>query len=135
MKERIEKAVKEALGTDAPFVVERPRSLGHGDYSTNAALVGKLDPHELASKLTIDGVEKIEVGGKFINFHLSRKALVPQPQAIKKIYASKTILVDYTQPNPFKPFHIGHLMSNTIGESLTRLLEMGGARVIRVNYQ
>ena len=45
MKERIEKAVKEVLVTDAPFVVERPRALSHGDYSTNAALVGKVDPH------------------------------------------------------------------------------------------
>ena len=51
MKESIEKAVRGALGTDVPFVVERPRALQHGDYSTNAALVGKVDPHELSSKL------------------------------------------------------------------------------------
>jgi len=139
MKERIEKAVKEALGTDAPFVVERPRALGHGDYSTNAALVGKADPHELSSKLRSllgsNEVEKIEVVGKFVNFYLSREALIPAEQKILQPYAGKTILVDYTQPNPFKPFHIGHLMSNTIGESLTRLFEAAGAKVVRVNYQ
>jgi arginyl-tRNA synthetase len=50
-------------------------------------------------------------------------------------YANQSIMVEYTQPNPFKPFHIGHLMSNTIGESLVRLFESQGARVIRANYQ
>ena len=44
-------------------------------------------------------------------------------------------MVEYTQPNPFKPFHIGHLMSNTIGETLTRILENAGATVVRANYQ
>ena len=75
MKESIKKAVRGALGTDVPFVVERPRALQHGDYSTNAALVGKVDPNELSSKLqsllSSNDVEKIEVVGKFINFFLS----------------------------------------------------------------
>src|SRR3989344_2065561 len=139
MKERIEKAVKEVLGTDAPFVVERPRALSHGDYSTNAALVGKVDPHEISSKLRSllgsNEVEKIEVVGKFINFYLSREALVPKEQKILQPYAGKTIMVEYTDPNPFKEFHIGHLMSNAIGESIARLLEASGAKVIRANYQ
>ena len=139
MKERIEKAVKEALGTDAPFVVERPRALSHGDYSTNAALVGKADPHELSSKLRSllgsNEVENIEVAGKFINFYLSREALMPKEQKIAPLYAGKKIMVEYTDPNPFKEFHIGHLMSNAIGESIARLLEASGAKVIRANYQ
>jgi arginyl-tRNA synthetase len=44
-------------------------------------------------------------------------------------------MVEYTDPNPFKPFHIGHLMSNAIGESIARLQEFSGAEVIRANYQ
>lgn len=134
IRERIEQAIQEVL-PGVVFVVERPRALQHGDYSTNAALVSKTDPQALADKLLIEGVEKIEVVGKFINFRLSREALIPQEQTISQPYADKTILVDYTQPNPFKPFHIGHLMSNTIGESLTRLFEVSGAKVVRVNYQ
>ncbi len=47
----------------------------------------------------------------------------------------RNILVEYTQPNPFKPFHIGHLMSNTIGESISRLIENAGATIKRANYQ
>ncbi|MES2203183.1 MAG: arginine--tRNA ligase [Patescibacteria group bacterium] len=134
MRERIEAAIREAL-PGVNFVVERPATMAHGDYSTNAALVSKTDPHELAGKLKIDGVEKVEVVGRFINFFLSADALKPQEREVPQVYGGKTILVDYTQPNPFKPFHIGHLMSNAIGESLTRLFEKVGATVVRVNYQ
>jgi arginyl-tRNA synthetase len=46
----------------------------------------------------------------------------------------KTVMVEFTDPNPFKLFHIGHLMSNTIGESLARLYEAAGATVRRADY-
>jgi len=42
--------------------------------------------------------------------------------------------VEYTDPNTFKVFHIGHLMSNAIGESISRLIQSQGAEVIRVCY-
>ncbi len=44
------------------------------------------------------------------------------------------VLIEYTDPNTFKVFHIGHLMSNAIGESLSRLIEASGARVTRLCY-
>ncbi len=139
MKERIEDAVRSALaslGGDAAFVVERPRAMEHGDYATNAALVAKVDVQALADKLgTIEGIEKVEVVGKFINFFLNREALVPQPQDVPQLHAGKKVMVEYTDPNPFKEFHIGHLMSNTIGESIARLFEVSGATVERANYQ
>ena len=47
----------------------------------------------------------------------------------------KKVMMEYTDPNPFKIFHIGHLMSNAIGESLSRLTENAGAEVIRACYQ
>ena len=138
MRERIEQAIKKAL-PDVAFVVERPRALEHGDYSTNAALVGKVDPNELSSKLrsllSSNEVEKIEVVGKFINFFLSREELTPKEQKIPQLYAGKKIMVEYTDPNPFKEFHIGHLVGNVIGESLARLFEISGAAVSRANYQ
>lgn len=134
MKDKIEQAIKKVLPGVA-FIVERPRDMAHGDYSTNAALVGKADPHKLAAKLKVDGVERVEVVGKFINFFLSSHALVLKEQEIPKLNAGKTILVEYTDPNPFKEFHIGHLMSNAIGESIARLLEATGAKVVRANYQ
>lgn len=43
-------------------------------------------------------------------------------------------MVEYTDPNPFKEFHLGHLYSNIVGESLSKLYESQGANVKRVNY-
>jgi len=53
---------------------------------------------------------------------------------LKSHEKSGPILVEYTDPNAFKVFHIGHLMSNSIGESLSRLIESSGAKVIRICY-
>ena len=44
-------------------------------------------------------------------------------------------MVEFTDPNPFKEFHIGHLYSNTVGESVSRMFEALGANVKRANYQ
>ena len=51
------------------------------------------------------------------------------------IKKGQKILVEFTDPNPFKLFHIGHLMSNAIGESISRFYEAMGAKVIRVTWQ
>lgn len=149
MKEKIRAAVQEALTTagapDARFVIERPGDMDHGDYSTNAALVAskslEQNPRQVAEALcaklgSIEGVKKVSIAGPgFINFFLSNEALSPKEFEVPPQYAGKTYMVEYTDPNPFKEFHIGHLMSNAIGESIARLLEASGAKVIRANYQ
>lgn len=135
-------------------VFERPQHTEHGDYSTNIALAlgQKLSrsPREVAESLvsrmnTKDSIEKIEVAGPgFINFFLSKEYLFNElNEALKKKEAygkgsewkGKRVMVEFTDPNPFKEFHIGHLYSNIVGESLCRLFEAQGAEVRRVNYQ
>lgn len=134
--------------------LEHPADLTHGDYATSVALVAskaaKKNPKTLAEELvtvlgTIDGVEKIEVAGPgFINFSLSRKFFTTSVADIVAVGAEwgkgaalkgKRVMYEYTDPNPFKVFHIGHLMSNSVGESLARLTEYSGAQVVRANYQ
>ncbi len=154
IRQKLERAVSDALaalGADSvSFVIERPASMEHGDYATNAALaaakpLGK-NPREIAQTLveklgTIDGVSNIEIAGSgFINFHLSRESFVNSVAHIAKgiepqASTGSTVMVEYTNPNPFKEFHIGHLMSNAIGESIARLLESVGNTVVRANYQ
>lgn len=152
----IETAIKNALAEmgagETAFVVERPGDMAHGDYATNAALAAakilKKNPRDVATELqskleNIPGVEKTEVAGAgFINFYLSTEALTTTIQEAVQdawgkgnAYAGKKVMVEYTDPNPFKEFHIGHLMSNAIGESIARLFAMGGAEVTRSNYQ
>lgn len=159
IEEKIKKSLGETLeklGFSGVAVhLEHPSELSHGDYATNVALslakeVGK-NPREVAetivaafSKNLPNGVEKVDTAGPgFVNFHLSRAFFAESVGAIvgvedfgvSKGLQGKTVMVEYTQPNPFKPFHIGHLMSNTIGEALTRVIEASGAHVIRANYQ
>ncbi len=146
------KRVFQELGiSDVEPALEHPAEFSHGDYSTNGALIvakkrGE-NPKALAEKIVsalgnIAGVEKIEVAGAgFINFFLTRDFY---SNVLKNIgidwgkndaRAGKKVMVEYTDPNPFKEFHIGHLMSNAIGEAISRLVEFSGAEVTRANYQ
>ena len=154
--EQIQKALKE-LGIKAKEVLlEHPNELNNGDFSTNIAMMcakheGK-NPKELAERIVeilnkkkTDEIEKIEVAGPgFINFHLSREFFTAQTEMIinqkekwgkNETLKGKKVMVEYTDPNPFKEMHIGHLMANAIGESIARLIENSGAETIRANYQ
>jgi arginyl-tRNA synthetase len=137
--------------------VQRTQDFAHGDYASNAALVYAKElqkqPFQLAEEikdslgsLSSLGIEKIVVASPgYINFYLTRKFFSDSVSniltasndwgKIDGLEAGQRVMVEYTQPNPFKPFHIGHLMSNAIGESLTRLIEFAGAEVKRANYQ
>ncbi|MFZ3043736.1 MAG: arginine--tRNA ligase [Minisyncoccia bacterium] len=161
MEERIRKAVGKALAqAGAPevvFTVERPNDAVHGDYTTNAALIAAKSlgkkPHEVADGIAaflIDALGKdiashVSVAGPgFVNITLAREAVsfaVAEADAKGlewgkgSVDAEQRVIVEYTDPNPFKEMHIGHLMSNVIGESLARLIGNEGAKVIRANYQ
>lgn len=155
IKNLIKKSLKNLEVEEVDFVIEHPEYLKNGDYSTNAAIVCakklKTNPKEFAgkiikemSKMPFDMIEKVETAGAgFINFYLSRDFFSGSVKEIKenknfgknKILAGQKIMIEYTDPNPFKPFHIGHLMTNAIGESVARIIEHSGAKVIRANYQ
>jgi len=46
----------------------------------------------------------------------------------------KRVMVEYSQPNTHKSFHVGHLRNVILGGSVCRLLEFAGYEVIRANY-
>ncbi len=161
MEQEIKKLIKDALLNleieVSDFALEHPEDLKNGDYSTNVALAIaksiKKNPKVLAEKIMVEinrlnvdkNIEKVEIAGAgFINFHLSRKFFAKSVEEIlnkaedfgkNKVLSGQKIMVEYTDPNPFKPFHIGHLMTNAIGESIARILEHSGAEVARANYQ
>ncbi|PIR38787.1 MAG: arginine--tRNA ligase [Candidatus Zambryskibacteria bacterium CG10_big_fil_rev_8_21_14_0_10_42_12] len=155
MQDAIKQWVKEILGTDADFAVEYPAVLEHGDYAVNIAMVeakkeGK-NTRELAEsyKEKLDAnllpdIEKIEVAGPgFINIFLKKEffgktvgeILEKRGEYGKNKTLNKKISYEYTNTNVLKPMHIGHLMGNVIGESLSRIAEWNGADVLRNTYQ
>ncbi len=159
MEDVIRTAVTEALETlglpPSDFVIEHPNELTHGDYACNVALVAsksvgqspRVIAEQIVQKLAgqIEYVEKIEIAGPgFINFYFTRDFFVAETNRIINLgenwgrndsWADKKVVVEYTDPNPFKEFHIGHLFTNAVGESIARLFMMAGADVRRVCYQ
>ena len=53
---------------------------------------------------------------------------------VNKSSISRTVAIDYSSPNVAKEMHVGHLRSTVIGDSLTRILEHLGHKVIRENH-
>ena len=160
MKDTLVGAIKDVLGEfgieNPKVVLSYPEELSFGEFTTNVAMayakeLGK-NPKELAEEIceklsahSILHISKTEVAGPgFINFSLSReyysnilKEIIEKGNEFGQSteLSGKKVMIEYTQPNPFKPFHIGHLMSNAIGESISRIIESQGAQVIRANYQ
>jgi arginyl-tRNA synthetase len=156
VRESIKKALKEIEPDFENFSVEYPTDITFGDYSSNVAMVlaKKMDknPKILAGEIVekikeqkSEIFEKVEVAGPgFINFYLSNKYFNGVLEEILEKeddfgkndkYKNQKVMVEYTDPNPFKVFHIGHLMSNAIGESISRIIENAGAKVVRACWQ
>lgn len=142
----------DAHGVAPSFTLDQPEDALHGDYATNAAFMlskalGRT-PRESAEMVidTLRGelsetIEKAEVAGPgFINFFLKDDVRTDEAEAVAMSDLANEavkgkVIVEYTDPNPFKLFHIGHLVPNAIGESIARLYEAEGYDVSRVCYQ
>lgn len=160
MKEQLHQTIFSLLekrGADAvEFAVEPAENPEHGDYATNVAMVAakelKTNPKQLADEFVAElskklpaGVREVRAAGPgFINFFLSREyfsgvvaRVIEEGERFGKNESLKgqKVMVEYTDPNPFKELHIGHLMSNAIGEGIARLFEAQGAEVKRACYQ
>ena len=49
-------------------------------------------------------------------------------------YFGKTVVAEFSDPNPFKVLHVGHLYTSVVGDSISRILELAGAKVVRANF-
>ena len=100
---------------------------------------------ELCEKFNDDGIyERVEAVGGYLNFFYKREEFIKDIMDNFKDenieYAKsdegkgKTVLVEYSSPNIAKPFHIGHLFSTAVGNSLARIYEYLGYDVQRLNH-
>ncbi len=144
MNNVVASSIKELFGIDINIELTRPEAQ-FGDYSTNVAmqLAGRLGKNprdiamEIAAKLeTSDSFAKVEVAGPgFINIWLSDSALLAETdKAPARPLEGKTVVAEYSDPNPFKVLHAGHLYTTIVGDSIARLVEAAGATVHRVNF-
>ena len=95
---------------------------------------------EAASKIKSDKLTAKAVG-PYVNFFPTdnySKELVKKILAEKDGYGkgkqSESIMVEYSEPNTHKAFHIGHLRNTALGIALSNILEHAGFKVTRINY-
>ena len=149
-------ALTEAGADNSPAVVKTSARPEFGDYQANgimgAAKKLGLNPRELASKIVSQleqhaemtrFVDTLEIAGPgFINIHLKNdwlaktleQTLEDKNLGIEKVTEPDTVVIDYSAPNLAKEMHVGHLRSTIIGDSISRVLERLGHKVIRQNH-
>lgn len=162
VRKAIKMAVKRIFDVEVePEVVVAGKKLKNGkvaDYASNMALklskmVGKR-PMEVAEEIKkeLGDVAKYEVEATepgFLNFIARDEYLIEEMGKFggdfeKNIspdeyiswgeYSGKRVICEFSDPNPFKVLHVGHLYTSIVGESISRLIEMAGAKVVRANF-
>jgi arginyl-tRNA synthetase len=89
-------------------------------------------------------IEKVEAVSGYLNFFLHKpnfiKEVLSRVLREQNRYGSisigkgKNIVIDFSAPNIAKPFHIGHLRSTVIGNSIYRIFEFMGFNCIGINH-
>lgn len=156
-REEVVEAVKEVLKKlkiKPPMEVERtieePPSYKMGDLACSVSFpLGKLkrkSPREFAEKIlanikTPKSCTKVKLAGAYVNFFFKKDLFMGNvlKESIKTDYGKNLtqpgkVMVEYSQANTHKAFHIGHLRGTSLGESLSRVLRYSGYEVIRANY-
>ena len=142
--------IKKHLGI-AKVNLTIPPELSLGDYALPCfpfAKVLKKNPNEIAlelkDKIKLEFIEKIEIKGAYLNFFVNKTNLVKEilttvkkeKNNFGKIKLPKAkVMVEFSQANTHKAFHVGHIRGTALGESIARILDFAGQEVLRANYQ
>lgn len=152
LREDIRKKVSEAAKIRREDItLEKPKDHKFGDFAFPCFALSKRlrkSPDEIAKglseKIKPSGfIGKIEPKGGYLNFFadwskLGQKTVemvLKEKEKFGKGKEKGNVMVEYCHFNTHKAVHIGHIRTACLGESLSRILEFSGYRVIRVNYQ
>lgn len=153
MKEQVIELIAAAADLDKETVtgiLEIPPRADMGDYAFPCFQLAKslhkappLIAADIAEKINkTDIIDKLEVKGAYLNFFLKKEMLVKtmvENASIPNFGTStlgngKTICIDYSSPNVAKNFHVGHLRTTIIGNSLYKIYSKLGYQVERINH-
>lgn len=133
-------------------MIEIPADEKMGDYAFPcfrlAKILRKAPPliaADIAAGVPNDGLfEKVENVNAYVNFYLSRERFVGD--IVKEVGEKKenftksnkgegkTVIVEFSSPNIAKPFHIGHIRSTVIGNSIYKIFDELGYDTVRINH-
>lgn len=149
--DRLDPSIRGEHGIDVAKILEVPPSGELGDYAFPCFALARIlrrSPAEIAQTLA-DAVERppwlanVQAVSGYVNLTLHRgqladtvlRAAIQEGRSFGAApERGKTVVIDYSSPNIAKPFTLGHIRSTVIGESLARIFEHRGYRVIRVNH-
>ena len=148
LSENIEQLDKEEIAA----ALEIPKKTDMGDFAFpcfKLAKVFRKAPNMIAEELTAqinekgyDIFDKVVNVGAYINFFLAKEAFakeimntVDTPDFGQGTEGEgKTVCIDYSSPNVAKNFHVGHLRTTIIGNSLYKIYSKLGYHVERINH-
>ena len=149
IRKQLKNVIKDIYNLDTdPDITPSPDNID-ADYSSNIALKLAKDLHkspmEIANEIisSMSGAIFSATPPGFINFTLPDeyyfKEITNLSHDFKKNissekYSGQTIVCEFSDPNPFKVLHVGHLYTSIVGDSISRLFEYAGAKVIRANF-
>jgi arginyl-tRNA synthetase len=140
----------DAEGVEA--LIEIPADSSMGDYAYPCFRLAKtfrkappLIAADIASAISGSPLfEKVQNVNAYVNMFLSKeefaKTTVDEVLEAKDAFGrsdiggGKTVIVEYSSPNIAKPFHIGHIRSTVIGNSIYKLYDALGYNVVRINH-
>ena len=145
----ISKTTDEVLG-----IVEVPQNSKMGDlafpcfsfakaFKKSPALIAKDIATNVQQRLKDSSqFSKIEAVGPYVNFHVNpadrASKLIPKildgSFIARRKHKNMRVMVEYSQPNTHKAFHVGHMRNVALGDSLVRLYEWAGYEVVAANY-
>ena len=155
IKEEIASKIAEKLGKNQNDILENieiPKDSSMGDFAYPCFKLSKelrkppvMIAEELKENVEFgDNIDKVEVVSGYLNFFVNNEKVINDimkeivNEKEKYLEASegkgKNVCIDYSSPNIAKPFHIGHLRSTVIGNSLYKIYKKLGYNVIGINH-
>jgi arginyl-tRNA synthetase len=154
MKEKISEIISSLVSLNKEEVInliETPPKEEMGDFAFPCFSLSKSEkksPLLVAENLTKKiskrlpkEISSIKPFGPYINFYLDKKLLAEKvlKETKKKDWGQLNLdkrksLIEFSQPNTHKAFHVGHIRGTSIGESLSRIFEAAGNNLKRINY-
>jgi len=134
-------------------LIEIPPSIDLGDFALPCFSFAKklkkspqLIAQEISKHIKSDkNLEEIKINGPYLNFFLDRKKFSNdliinvldkgEDYGKSDIGKGKITMIEFSQANTHKAFHVGHIRGTSIGECLARIGTFLSEKVIRANYQ
>ena len=146
----LDKSIDVLSASEISEFLEQPPKPELGDYAFPCFRLAKelhKAPQQIAADIKDsiecpDYIDKIEVQGAYINFFTKKDAYAREVISRSKSDSygesdegkGKTICIDYSSPNVAKNFHVGHLRTTVIGNSLYKIYSKLGYKVERINH-